>query len=234
MRSPRPCSAARLRASSACGRERVTPTAWTPWCSAACSSIPPQPQPTSSRRMPGSSAELAADELVLVRLGVLEREGVVVPHRARVGERRPEHHLVEVVGHVVVVRDRGRVAPPRVPAAVQPCLFGRGRQRLQPRPAHELGRGGDLAWPQPELLDVVGDLHDVEDVAVDLELTGDVGATEPELVGRGHDPAEGVGRAHDDGGACIGGPERRPVVGAERHRDVVAEHVGKEIRNAHG
>ena len=51
-------SATRLRARSACGFESVTPTPWTPWCSAACSNMPPQPHPTSSRRMPGASPSL--------------------------------------------------------------------------------------------------------------------------------------------------------------------------------
>ena len=41
-----------------------------PWCVAAWMAIDPQPQPTSSRRVPGPlvEAELAADQLVLVRL----------------------------------------------------------------------------------------------------------------------------------------------------------------------
>jgi hypothetical protein len=58
----------------------------------------------------GLERELAADELVLVGLRSLERRRRVGPHRARVGQRRPEHDPVEVVRHVVVVGDRGGVA----------------------------------------------------------------------------------------------------------------------------
>ena len=68
------------------------------------------PAPDVEEPHPWLEVELAADELVLVRLRVLERGGVVVPDRARVGERRTEHHPVEVVRHVVVVRDGGGVA----------------------------------------------------------------------------------------------------------------------------
>ena len=181
----------------------------------------------------GLEVELAADELVLVRLGVLQRGGVVVPHRAGVCERRPEHHPVEVVGDVVVVRDRGGVALARVTPALQPRLLGRRRERLQPLPPDELGGSHDLSGAEPQLLDVLGDGHHVEDVAVDLELTGDVGASEPQLVGGGDDAAERVRGAHHDGRAGIGRPEARPVVGPERDRHLVAEHVGQEIRNAH-
>ncbi len=194
------------------------------------------PAPTAAdveQAHPRFQCELAADELVLVGLRVLERGGVVVPHRARVGERRPEHHLVEVVRHVVVVRDRGGVALARVAPAVQAGLLRRWRQGFEALPPDELGRGRDLTRPEVELLDVVGHGHDVEHVAVDLELAGDVGAAEPELVGRGHDPPEGVRRTHDDRGARLGRSEGRAVVGAERDRDVVTEHVGKQIRDAH-
>ncbi len=154
------------------------------------------PAPTTpdvEQAHPGLQRELAADELVLVGLRVLEGGGVVVPHRARVGERGPEHHLVEVVRHVVVVRDRRGVTLARVAAAVKARLLRRRGQGLEAPPPDELGRGRDLPRPEVELLDVVGDGHDVEHVAVDLELAGDVGAAEAELVGRGHDPPEGIG-----------------------------------------
>ena len=169
-RSPSPRSATRLRARSAWGSERVTPTAWTPWCSAAWSTMPPHPQPTSSSRIPGCEVELAADELVLVRLCVLERGRVVVPDRARVRERRTEHHPVEVVRHVVVVRDGRGIAISGVAPAVEAGLFGRRRKRLQALPADELGRSHDLTRSEVQLLDVVGHREHVEDVAIDLEL----------------------------------------------------------------
>ena len=183
--------------------------------------------------MPGSRSSLRQMSSCLFACA---SSSVVVsscPHRAGVGERRPEHHPVEVVGDVVVVRDGGGVALARVAPAVHPRLLGRRRERLQPLPPDELGGSHDLPGPEPQLLDVLGDGHHVEDVAVDLELAGDVGAPEPQLVGRGDDAAEGIRGAHHDRRAGIGRPEARPVVGPERDRHLVAEHVGQEIRNAH-
>ena len=151
------------------------------------------PAPDVEQPHPGLEAELAADELVLVRLRVLERGGVVVPHRARVGERRPEHHPVEVVRHVVVVRDRGGVAISRSGAGRGGALLrAEAASGFRPFQPDELGRGHDLTRSEVQLLDVVGHRDHVEDVAVDLELAGDVGAAEPELVGRGHDAAQRV------------------------------------------
>ena len=58
----------------------------------------------------GAQAELAADQVVLRGLRLLEGGVLGRPHRARVRHRGPEHHSVELVRDVVVVRDRSRVA----------------------------------------------------------------------------------------------------------------------------
>lgn len=42
-------------AHSACCFDSVTPSAFTPYSLAACITMPPQPQPTSSSRIPGFS-----------------------------------------------------------------------------------------------------------------------------------------------------------------------------------
>ena len=60
--------------------------------------------------MPGSQGELAADELELGGLGLLEAGLRARPDRARVDHRGPEHESVEVVADVVVVGDGGAVA----------------------------------------------------------------------------------------------------------------------------
>ena len=73
-------------------------------------------------------AQLAADQLVLVGLRLLQRVGRVVEHRARVGQAGPEHEPVEGVGDVVVVADRRRVAGLAVAPPVQADLLGRRRQ----------------------------------------------------------------------------------------------------------
>ena len=65
--SARPASAARERASSACGSLNVIPVTWTPYSRAACSANAPQPQPTSSTRSPGCSASFVQTRSSLVR-----------------------------------------------------------------------------------------------------------------------------------------------------------------------
>ena len=61
--------------------------------------------------------ELARDEVELRVLGVVQADVRLVEDGAGVGHRRPEHVLVEAVGHVVVLADRLAVAAPRVPQA---------------------------------------------------------------------------------------------------------------------
>ena len=76
-----------------------------------------------------SRPELAGDEVVLGRLGVVERHAVVDEAGARVRHRLAEDDPVEVVADVVVVADRPRVAAQRVAPTLQPRLLRRRRQR---------------------------------------------------------------------------------------------------------
>ena len=74
-------------------------------------------------------AELAGDEVVLRRLGLVERHVVVDEAGARVGHRLAEDDPVEVVADVVVMADRPRITAQRVAPALQPRLLRRRRQR---------------------------------------------------------------------------------------------------------
>ena len=149
-----PAASIRSRASWACDSESVTPTPCTPWCSAAWMSSEPQPQPMSSRRSPGGEPELAADQLELALLGGLERLVRVVEVGARVDEARAEQQLVEAVGDVVVMADRGPVAPERVQAARPLRLDRRHRRPQQDARSGDPHGGGDepraLAGAQAE------------------------------------------------------------------------------------
>ena len=124
----------------------VTPTARAPCSSAACSTIEPQPEPMSSSRMPGASASLPRDELVLCPLRVLERRGVVGPHRARVRHRRPEQQPVELVRQVVVVGDRGGITRLGVEPPAQAHLLGWSRQPAERTTARGTQEIDDVAW----------------------------------------------------------------------------------------
>ncbi len=137
--------------------------------------------------------------------------GRVGPDRARVRHRRSEHEPVEVVRHVVVMRDRRRVALLRVAPAVQPRFFGRRRERLQLLDADDAQRLEHLRRADPHSFQPIFEREHAEHVALDVELAGDVRAAEAELVGRGDEPAQRAGRPHHDRGAARrSGPARLP------------------------
>ena len=125
--------------------------------------------------------ELAADELVLLLLGAVERIARLLEHRARVRHGRAEHHLVELVRDVVVVLDRRGVALLRVPAAAQVGFLRRRRQRLEALDADELHERAPLLRVQLEAGERVTELQGFVDVALDVEVA--------RHVGRGRSPA---------------------------------------------
>ena len=90
-----------------------------------------------------------------------------------------------------MVRDRGRVPFLRVTPASEVCLLrGRG-QRSQPPGADHAHRGGPLAGGEPHVRQVIAQRQGGVDVALDVEVAGDVGAAEPQLTRRGDDALEG-------------------------------------------
>ena len=116
-------------------------------CSAACRISEPQPQPTSSSRMPGSSSSLRQIRSSLARCASASDWSGVGEVRRRVRHRLVEDQLVELVGQVVVVRDHRPVAGARVQPADHAGLDrrrlrrpGRSRRAGPPRPARAAGR----------------------------------------------------------------------------------------------
>ena len=200
------------------------------------STMPPQPHPTSSSRMPGCSASLLADELVLARPARPRAPASgVVPDRARVRHRRTEHDPVEVVRDVVVVRDRGRVARGAVTAPAQPAplpagsVAGGGRRR--PRASSALSH---CSRREVEAGEAGAELERGEDVTLDVDVARDVRATEAELGRRGDDPAHRVRGSHDDRGGRMLRPGVTAVVGLEADGEVFAEDPRDKIRDRHG
>ena len=178
---------------------------------------------------PRFQPELAGHELVLRRLRVLERDVLAFPHGARVRHRGAEHDPVERVRDVVVVGDRGRVPFPRVPDAAQASLLRRDGQRAEPGPQHRRAREPEHLRPLPRAEGPhVG--HPVaergerrEEVALDVELARHVRATQTELAGRGDQTPEHHGRADQERGRRVGGPQPAPVVRAHRDGEIGAE-----------
>ena len=117
--------------------------------------------------------------------------------RARVRHRLVEQQRVEVVGEVVMVCDDGSVARPAVQAAVDARLR---RRRARRRTEHsETRRGADrldaiaradvhgtISGPMSGLAPFPGErphaAEAVAEVAVDVEVSGDVGPRQTELV----------------------------------------------------
>src|SRR5690606_8890977 len=119
------------------------------------------------------------------------------------GHRRTEDQPVEVVADVVVVCDRRGVALGVVATAAQARLLLRWR-RWRAEGA-ELGDGAQRSPPaagaeaQVDLLprrlvaEPVAQREQVVDVALQVEVPGDVRAAQPELVGGPYQPAQRVG-----------------------------------------
>ena len=187
------------------------PTTDASWCAAAWIAIEPQPQPTSSSRAPGRSCEpeLAADQLVLGRLGRRSRSVSSVDEPgARVRHRRAEHEPVEVVADVVVVADGGRrrdateCRPPCSRASSGGA--GRGGPQQAEQRAAATSRCGERR-PARGACRVDDRQHHGEqlvEVAVDVEVAGDVRPGQAELVRSPQEPDERVA------GPDLQGPRR--------------------------
>ena len=85
--------------------------------------------------MPGTEFEFSRDEVDLAPLRLFERVLGRSKDGARVRHRRPEHHLVETVGNVIVMRNCLAVTQAAVQcAALLGLNGGRGNrpQRVEP------------------------------------------------------------------------------------------------------
>ncbi len=171
--------------------------------------------------MPGRRPSLRQMRSYLARCASASGVCGVVEVGARVGHRLAQEEAIEVVGHVVVVGDGLRVAAARVERAVQARLLGRRRRRAAERADRARGREqpppGLQARPPSARPVGVGEerlqLEEGPDAALHFYLAGDVGATEPELVGLPEDAAHGRGRLDDQGRARVRGlgGGRRPA-----------------------
>ena len=193
----------------------------------------------------GLEVELAGDEVVLVVLRLLERRVLAREHRAGVGHRRTQHHLVEAVRDVVVVVDRVGVATQRVaealdgPAPARQRLLRRHRRRLEVRPAqpaHDLQRLGGCGRAE---LEVPVEQHQgvvrVPGVhALDVEVAHDVGPREAEVAGRGQQVGQPalVLQVHRDG--HLAGADRAAVVRREQPGQVLLQQHAHRVRDPKG
>ena len=187
--------------------------------------------------MPGASPSLRATRSHLANCASVQREvrcRVLRPVRARVGHRVAEHDAVEVVADVVVVRDRVGVAPLAVPAAGSRASSAGGagggpeRRPAAARPrAQRLLRGGvdgDARARASGRRPARAPRSAGDEVALDVDVAGDVGPGEAELVRRPH--AAAAARAGCGSTSCSGrfGPTDPAAVPAfDGHRSLGAE-----------
>ena len=146
----------------------------------------------------------------------------------------PEHKPVEAIRDVVVVRDRGRVALLRVAPAAEPGLLRRGRERPQAEGRDDPGRGEPLPRRQPDGREPLVEAERLVDVALEIELAGNVRAREAQLAGRGQQAAERVRGAKDHARRRVRGPNDVSVVELDGHRRVRAEQLRDQRGERHG
>ena len=212
MRSPRPDSRTRSRASSAWRSEIVTPTPRAPYSPRRVDQQRPPAAADVEHAIERPELELAADQVELARLRGVER---VVPRgvvRARVDHRRPEHRAVHLVRDVVVMADRFAVAAARVKAPAQAGLDLRRRRRpvaQQSQPARGGERHAHVGALEADVAVALGRVHRELEVAVDVEVARDPGAAQPELARGAEDPAHRVRAAQDQPRRGTGGGRRR-------------------------
>ena len=111
--------------------------------------MPPQPQPTSSSRIPGLQPELAADQVELLRLRLLQRRVRLGVARRRCTPSTDRGPAVEGVRDVVVVADGRGVARLGVPPAAAQRRWGlsrpgRGAQHVGPSARRISARSGQV------------------------------------------------------------------------------------------
>ena len=169
----------------------------------------------------GLQLELAADQLELGALGVLERRRSGLEQRAAVGHRLVKEQGEELVRDVVVVADRLGVAALRVAVARAGAARRRGvgtatspaaRSAATPNPSRR-GRLSGGGMPAAEQ-------RDDPIQVVDVDLPAHVGAPEPELAGRAQKVADRPRRADRDGRAVARRRNARAVPELDRERTI--------------
>ena len=133
-----------------------------------------------------------------------------------------------------MVRDRGCVARRAVPAPAQARFLQRDRRAVQPRCSRELQRVHPLLAREVEAVEPAPQLERGEQVALDVQVAGDVRPAEAEVARRGGEPAHRVGRLHDERGRRVLRAGVAAVVGLEADGEVFAEDPRDKIRNCHG
>nr|BFF25101.1 hypothetical protein GCM10025732_30660 [Glycomyces mayteni] len=181
-------------------------------------------------------AELAADEVELVALGVRKRVGGRLggPVPARVDHRGVEDEFVELVGEVVVEADDLLVAALGVQApgdgVFEPGGVGSAADELVAQGERQGGHGGaEAGGGAGRGGGAVDAAQAVGEVAVHVDLTEDVRLGEPELAGTPQEPAERVGAVEAQERAAVVRSGLAAVPGAQPDRRDGAGGFGGQV-----
>jgi hypothetical protein len=204
------------------------------------SGVTHQPSPTGAdveQALPRLEVELAADQVELLRLRVVQRRVGSRENRAGVGHRRAEHQLIEPVRDLVMMCDRRCITPPAVTRETP----APGRGRLLRRHARTSQQPHLTAKQKPQQLAGMNVPPAVRmertqggvEVAVNLEGPRDIRSRDAELPRGGEHETNRLGRAHLDRGERIPRPGRAPVIGPKRNRGIVINERPKDIPESH-
>ena len=171
--------------------------------------------------------QLPRHQVELINLRLLQGRILVRVAGTGVGHGRPEHPLIEPVGHVVVVRDRVGIAALGVPPAAQPAAVHPDLLRRRRHPVHQELRPAQ-GLQQPQLLghgqaDGLGLRHPGQGqvhVAVDVQVPRHVGTGQPERPGSLSQVRHGHRRADRDLHRRPGRAGVTAVIRAELHRGI--------------
>ena len=185
----------------------------------------------------GLQLELAADQLELGALGLLQGLRPRLEQRAAVGHRLVQEQREELVRDVVVVanglaRRAACVCRPRLRGRSS-AAGGRGRRRspaARSAAAPSRSRCGEAERRRVPAAEQGDDPVQV----VDLDLPAHVGAAEPQLARRAQNVADGPRRADGQGRAAAGRRHTGPVPELDREGAVVKRSLDAATQSVGG
>ncbi len=132
-----------------------------------------------------------------------------------------------------MVRDRSRVARLAVAAAVQVRFLLGQRQALHPGGGREAQRVQPLLTREVEPREPVAKLERGEQVALDVQVAGDVRPPEAEVARRGDEAPHGIGGFDHQCRGRLGGARVAPVVRLESDGEIFSEDPRDQVCNRH-
>ena len=113
----------------------------------------------------------------------------------------------------------------REPPRTEPATAARSPS---PVGGAERGRNRAKSYPQVPRRDVVQARDHLDQIALELDITGDIGSPETELPRRPENAPQGVGRADVDGSGAVVRTETAPVPQLNANRELASEDASNQ------